>query len=85
MTTAQQMGKKSQQIQKKKYGKGYKAEMTRRSKVRDDILARLTIKDSIGMDANQRQRVIKWLEGLPMDFMKNGWNYAKNYRATIYK
>ena len=79
------MGKKSQELQKKKYGKGYEAEMQRRSKVREDILARLTIKDSINMTTTERQRVIKWLEGLPMDFMKNGWNYAKNYRATIYK
>ena len=85
MTTAKQMGKKSQEIQKKKYGKGYEKEMQRRSKVREDILARLTIKDSINMTATERQRVISWLESLPMDFMKNGWNYAKNYRATIYK
>lgn len=85
MTTAQQMGKKSQQVQKKKYGKGYKKEMQRRSKVREDILARLTIRDLNSMTSEEKQRVLTWLEGLADDMVSNGWNYAKNYRATIYK
>ena len=85
MTTAQQMGEKSQQVQKKKYGSKYKAEMQRRSKVREDILARLTIKDSVNLSDEDKKRVFTWLSGLATDFLKNGWNYAKNYRAIIYK
>jgi len=79
------MGKKSQQVQKKKYGKNYKVEMQRRSKVREDILARLTIKDSMNLTKEEKVRIYNWLVSLPEDFEKNGWNYAKNYRATIYK
>ena len=57
--TAKQMGQKSQEIQKKKFGIKYASEMQRRSKVRDDILARLD--DRCRTSKRTRQEEIEWL------------------------
>lgn len=79
MTTAKQMGKNSQKVQKSRFGKFYKKEMQRRSKVRDTILARLVMRDS------QDPRIIPWLKNLVAELTEDPKMFNKYARATIYK